>query len=271
MRRRPPWLDGCLPRAVLAPWGVWSVFGVACSIPVLLLVAASGLILWRWWRIRAAEPMSIAEAARRAGYCEVGGTVEARDAFAHPLAEGPVAWVSLSGDLELDPAERDEGLGRDTERRLLGELGEAIWLRDDTGLARVEPRGATLEVSEPRTLDYDRSSGVEPPAWVRDMAARARPPVDPARVRRARGLASIIQPGDSVHVLGWATAERAGEALYRDAQLVPVFRRGRRRPLLVANVGDAELRTNELGLAVLVLAVAAIVTMAWWGIFGGLW
>lgn len=253
---------------------MWSIFRVACSLPVLVLVAVSAVILWRWWRIRSAARIPIAEAASRGGYCEVEGTVEARDTFGHPLVEGPVVWMQISGGLVLAPTARRGRVGErdeESERHLHTELGQAIWLRDDTGLARVDPRAASLEVSEPLAMGYDRSRDGEPPPWVADLAARTGEPVDTGRIRRATCAASIVRPGEPLYVLGWASPEGDRGALYRDPQVVPVFRHKPRRPLLVANRKKAERVSNELGLALLILGVAGLLMAAWWAIFGGPW
>ena len=246
---------------------MWTLFRVACSLPVLLLVLVAVYSLVRWHRVRTAKRISIAEAARRGGVCEIGGTVEPRELSEDPAVEGPVAYAEVYVEAELDP---ERARGGKKKVRVRYEVGDSIWVRDDTGLARVVAFGTEVHVGgEEKDLDWVRTEGAEVPGWLRH--ALVREDVDPASVRRATGSVDVVRPGDPLYVLGYAEPEHTGDAMYRDPQLVPVFRQRRSKPLHVANMEERRVQSFELGCGVGALAGAGLVALVWLAVFGGLW
>lgn len=223
--------------------------------------------LVRWRRIRTTKRIAIAEAARRGGLCEIAGTVEPRELSEHPAVEGPIAYAEVYVVATLDP---ERSRGGKKRVRIRYEVGDSIWVRDDTGLARVVVLGTEVHVGgDEKDLDWARTEGTGVPEWL--LQALDRQGVDPAVVQRATGSVDVVRPGDPLYVLGYAEPEHTGDAMYRDAHLVPVFRQRRSKPLHVANMEERAVRSGELGCAVGALIGAGLVTLAWLAVFGGLW
>lgn len=163
---------------------------------------------------------------------EVVGKVEAKGSFPAPITGKPCVWCRWHAKVEST-----EGTSE-----LEGHRGRHLWLRDPTGLAKIDLDETDvtlpLDPSEGRGADI-RGGETAVEADERVIALATERGIEATRV--VDWTESRIEPDCQLYVLGAAEIERApaGGQAYRGDMRLPVFRDGIAGSLFVSTQGEA--------------------------------